>query len=133
MAKQPARPRVGGLSGIDPDVAAFQKTAAQNPAALTKKQRRDRKRLRTIFDIEPELKAAIEHIAARESTSASQVAAMLLAYGLRTYARADAELREAFREDRTPARTPRFEWMISAPETWFSEIETFRTNGNVKR
>lgn len=130
MAKPERR---GGLQGVDPAVQQFMRGAATNPAALTPKQRRDRKRLRTIFDIEPELKAAIEHIADQESTSASQVAAMLMAYAARSYAVGNDAIRAAFHQDRTPARTPRFEWMIAVPDEWLTEIAAFAANGNVKR
>ncbi len=117
MAERPERK--GGLR-VDPAVAAFQKNAATNTAALTAKQRRDRKRVRVMYDLAPEVKGAIERIADEQDTSASQAAALLLAWAAGRYFEGNGvakELREAFHDGREPARTPRFEWNVEPSET----------------
>jgi len=130
MAERPQRQ--GGLR-IDPAVAAFQQKAAVNTAALTSKQRRDRKRVRLNLDLDAETRSAVEAIAERESTSVSQAAALLLAFAAREYAHSNSVLLDGFQEQRKPARTPRFEWMVETPETWLTEIEHLHAYGEVKR
>ncbi len=130
MAERPQRQ--GGLR-IDPAVAAFQKQAATNTAALTAKQRRDRKRVRLNLDLDAETRNAVEAIAERESTSVSQAASLLLAFAAREYAHSNSVLLDGFQEQRKPARTPRFEWMVETPETWLTEIEHLHAYGEVKR
>jgi hypothetical protein len=121
------RKRQGGLR-VDPAVAAFQRKAATNAAALSGKQKRDRKRVRVKYDLDPAIKAAVEQIAGveHEDTSASQVAQVLLAYGVRAYFQERA-LRDAFYENHWEARTPRFTWNVDVPNEWIEEIK------NVKR
>lgn len=126
------RERKGGLR-VDPAVTEFQKKAALNTAALTRKQRRDRRRVVAKYDFPPEVKTAVEKIAAEESTSYSQVAALLLAYAICMYAQGDPEIVAVFQENREPARTPRFEWNIEIPETWTRVLEEFTADGTAKR
>ena len=109
--------RQGGLQ-IDPAVAKWQDTAALNLAALSKKQRRDRERVRVKYDILPEMKAAIEAEAKEIDTSASQVAAFLLAWALKEYAAGNADLRQAVRDAMMTARTLKFAHNLTIPEEW---------------
>lgn len=127
------RKRRGGLGRVDPAVEAWQQGAAENPATVSAKRKRDRARTRLHIDVDEKLKAALVALTGleREDTSLSQAAELLLAYGLREYARAVPELRRAFREGREPARTPRFGWNVEIPETWLYEIERFTVNGKV--
>ena len=84
------RKRVGGLATVDPAVTAWQQGAAENPATVSGKRRRDRARTRVFVDITPELKTALERIAGwehGEDTSVSQVTEMLLTFGVRAYYR----------------------------------------------
>lgn len=122
--------RKGGLR-VDPAVAAFQKAAAVNPGTVTRKQRKDRARTRIHVDVDAELKAALEQVAGweHEDTSLSQVCELLLAYGLRAYVQEERAVRGAFREARSPARTPRFGWNVEIPAVWFREIGSFSGNG----
>ncbi len=116
--------RRGGLQ-LDPAVVAFQKKAATNTAALTQKQRRERKRVRVMYDLAPEVKAAIASIAAEQGTSASQAAALLLTWAAAEYRGAGAgarTLKDAFHAGRKPARTPRFEWNVAPSETWLEVL-----------
>jgi hypothetical protein len=126
------RKRQGGLR-IDPAVAAFQQQAAVNPATVTRKQRADRVRTRIHIDVDEVMKRALEQVAGweREDTSLSQVCEMFLAYGLQAYASGVADVRQAFKAHREPARTPRFGWNVEIPETWLSEVEHFGGNGKV--
>ncbi len=109
--------RIGGL-GLDPAVAEWRKRAAENKAALTKKQRRDRARSRASYDLSPEVQRAVQQVAAEMSTSASQAVEMLLWYGIYQYRQGNAELHTAFEEGRRPARTPRFDWLYDPPKAW---------------
>lgn len=112
--------RVGGLGKVqvDPAVASMLREAEINRAALTKKQRADRKRIRVIYDLTPELKAAIEAEAKRQGTSASQLAAFLLAFAVREARAGNEEISTALRDGKTPSRTMKFEWNLDAPEGW---------------
>jgi len=130
------RKRVGGLSAgtLDPAIKEWQRQAAENPATVSKKRRRDRERVRIFVDITPGLKAALEQIAGWENgedTSVSQATEMLLIFAARAYGRKDAELLAAFREGKTHARTPRFSWNVEVPDGWDREIESTFGSGKV--
>ncbi|MBN2389924.1 MAG: hypothetical protein JXR84_04330 [Anaerolineae bacterium] len=129
------RKRVGGLSAnLDPAIAEWQKQAAENPATVSKKRRRDRERVRIFVDITPGLKAALESIAGwekGEDTSVSQATEMLLIFAARAYGARDGELLRAFRDRKSHARTPRFSWNVEVPEEWDREIEAIFGNGKV--
>ncbi len=109
--------RKGGIL-VDPDVAAWQKSAATNKATLTKKQAADRARVRVAVDMSPELKESIERSAQIEETSVSQFAAFLLTWAVRAYRAGNAELREAMLASRERTRTPRFRYDVEAPGEW---------------
>lgn len=109
--------RQGGLQ-IDPAVAQWQEEAAQNLAALSKKQRRDRDRVRVKYDVLPEMKTAIEAEAKQIDTSASQFAAFLLAWALREYAAGNVDLRQGLRDAKMTARTLKFAYNLTIPEGW---------------
>lgn len=111
--------RQGGLQ-IDPAVAKWQEEAVENLAALSKKQRRDRERVRVKYDILPEMKLAIETEAKLVDTSASQLAAFLLAWALKEYAAGNSDLRQAVRDARMAARTLKFSYNLTIPEGWVS-------------
>ena len=74
--------RVGGLAKakVDPAVADWLKDAQTNKAALTKKQKRDMKRVRVKYDLDPKLKTLIEAKAKRVGTSAAQLASFRVTY-----------------------------------------------------
>jgi len=110
---------------LDPAVIEFQKKAATNTAALTAKQRRERKRVRVMYDLSPEVKKAIEDVAQEQGTSASQAAAMLLTWAAAEYfggGAATRTLKNAFYEGQEPARTPRFEWNVEPSEAWINVL-----------
>ena len=117
--------RKGGMR-LDPAVIEFQKKAATNTAALTKKQKADRRRngRQVKLDlISAERKALLEWIAGQEGTSVSQAGNLLLAWAMRGYLRKDEEIHVAFEEGRLPARTPRFEWNVREPEEWANLLD----------
>ncbi len=124
--------RKGGLR-IDPEVAKWQREAARNPAAMTAKQRWDRKRQKATYDLPADIQAAVKAIARKEDTSASQVVEVFLAYALVAYASREGGLQEVIWEAKAPARTPRFSWNLELPETWKERIATLvaelRENG----
>jgi hypothetical protein len=113
---------VGGLGKVqlDPAVASMLKEAAVNKAALTNKQRSDRKRLRVIYDLSQELKTEIETEAKRQGTSASQLAAFLLAYAVKEARAGNAEIKAALVNGKSESRTMKFEWNLDAPEAWIA-------------
>jgi hypothetical protein len=107
--------RVGGLR-VDPAVQDWQRSAATNRAALTKKQRKDRARVRVKYDMPPELKERIEAAAEHERTSASQFAAFLLIWAMEQYedqgSQTGAALRDLVFEAKELSRSLRFEWNL---------------------
>lgn len=107
--------RIGGLTNLDPDVAAWQGQAARNVAARTKKQKRDAERVRVRVDVPPWLKEALAAVAKTEDTSTSQLASFLLAWGLYMYA-TTPELREAITNAKRVSRTPKTLWNLEIPE-----------------
>lgn len=114
--------RVGGLRA-DPEVVAWQQQAAVNTAALTKKERADRRRVQVKYDISEELggaelKGRIEEAAKSEGTSASQLASFLLGWVMDRWedeeSEIGAELRERVDEAKVPSRSMRIEWNLEA-------------------
>jgi len=124
MSKRRGRKK---YSGLDPAVAGYLKRdAIENKAALTPKQRRDRKRKRVMYDIDPIVKDVVQLLAKREDTPASQFVEMLIVYGIRAYFRGDEELQEALAlEERSRANTLRFSWNLHLPEEWFLALEAY--------
>jgi hypothetical protein len=122
MAITTKNQRVGGLATqtIDPAVVQWVVAAAENKAALSKKQRQDRQRVRVKYDLPPWLKQSIEALANDDQfdTSASQAAAFLLAYGVHRLRCGDQELRNALMAAKEPARTLQFSWNLVIPEEW---------------
>lgn len=102
---------------VDPAVRDWQQSAATNRAALTKKQRKDRERIRVKYDMPPELKERIETAAASERTSSSQLAAFLLLWAMDQYEDRDsatgAALREMVFDAKEVSRSLRFEWNLN--------------------
>ena len=96
MATTPKGERKGGIH-VDPAVAEWQQGAAPNVAALTKKERRDRQRVRVKADLPVEVKTAVERVAGEAETSESQLVAFLVAWGLKRLPRGR----------RRPGRRPR--------------------------
>jgi hypothetical protein len=138
MARKNDKQRVGGFNvrgSADPDaLAQLKNSAVLNRAAMTAKQKRDRKRKRVMYDIDPVIKDVVQHIAKREDTSASQFVELLVAYGLRAYLRGDEELREAMALDtRVVSRTPRFYWNLRIPEEWMLALEAYLSEAQKPR
>ena len=116
--------RMNGVS-VDPAVNELLKNAVENKAALTAKQRRDRKRQKVTYDMDPAVQSALQHAAKREDTSSSQLAMLLLAFALHAYANKDEALLAAL-DTKTPARTPRFSWNLDIPNGWLETIENMQ-------
>lgn len=117
MAKQ----RIGGLNGngrVDPAVADWMRTAAVNHAALTRKQRKDRRRCRLLLDVPEALKEAAKREADNQDSSVSQVVAFLLAFALAELRGGNRALTDAMYEAKRPARTLQFSWELEIPEEW---------------
>lgn len=128
------RKRVGGLTRVDPAVSAWQSGAAENPATVSAKRKRDRQRVRIFIDITPELKAALETVAGwkhGEDSSVSQTSEMLLTFAVLAYQRSDEELLAAFRDGKSHAKTPKFSWNLEIPESWATKLEQFSAYGKV--
>jgi len=130
MSRKNDKQRVGGFNvrgSADPDaLAQLKNSAVPNRAAMTAKQKRDRKRKRVMYDIDPVIKDVVQHIARREDTSASQFVEMLVVYGLRAYLRGDEELQGAMAlNERERSRTPRFYWNLRVPDEWMLTLEAY--------
>jgi len=138
MARKNVKRRVGGFNvrgSADPDaLAQLKNSAVPNRAAMTAKQKRDRKRKRAAYDIGPTIKAVVEAVAKKEDTSASQIAEIFLAYAVRAYLRGDKELRDALNlESRTRSRTPRFYWDLHFPDEWMLALEAYLSEAQKPR
>ena len=114
--------RKGGLR-VDPAVAEWQQGAATNVAALTKKERRDRERVRVKADLPVEVKTAVERVAGEVETSESQIVAFLVAWGLKRLRDGDRELVAALEGAKTWAKALRFKHDLSIPNNWLEEAE----------
>ncbi len=133
MANKPKQQRQSGLDVVlskgqrlDPSIKQLMKTAVKNKAALTAKQRRDRKRKRATYDVDPAIHQALQRIAKHEDTSASQVAEFLIAVGLLEYAKGNDDLLSALLDGRSLAHTMRFSWNLSIPEAWLQIIKNIQ-------
>lgn len=109
--------RKGGLR-VDPAVAEWQQGAATNVAALTKKERRDRQRVRVKADLPVEVKTAVELVAGEAETSESQLVAFLVAWGLKRLRDGDRELVAALEGAKTWAKALRFKHDLTIPDDW---------------
>lgn len=116
------RQRQGGLRA-DPEVEQWLATAADNPSALTRKQKLDRQRIRVRYDVPAWLKAAVSKIARDQTTSDSQAGALLLAYAVKQYFGNDTELVDAFFSNRSPSNTLRFDTDIAIPAQFEVHIQ----------
>lgn len=113
------RERVGGLrTRLDPAVREWLNDAAENPAALTAKQRWDRKRKKATYDLPPQIIKAINIIAQRERCSASNLVAVLLLHGLRLYGNNEIDVSNYARF----SHSPRFENTLRIPMEELKEI-----------
>lgn len=114
--------RIGGLNGgngrLDPAVADWVTTAAINHAALTRKQRKDRRRCRLLLDVPEALKEAVRREADNQDSSISQVAAFLLAFALAELRGGNRALADAMYGAKCPSRTLQFSWELEIPEEW---------------
>ena len=111
--------RKGGLR-VDPSVAEWQQGAATNVAALTKKERRDRERVRVKADLPVEVKRAVAQVA---EEAESQLVAFLVAWGLKRLRDGDRELVDALAGAKTWAKALRFKHDLSIPDDWLEEGE----------
>lgn len=109
--------RRGGLR-VDPAVAEWQQSAPTNVAALTRKERRDRQRVRVKADLPVEVKRAVERVAGEVETSESQLVAFLVAYGLKRLRDGDQGLVAALAGAKTWAQALRFKYDLVIPDGW---------------
>lgn len=106
---------------IDP---AIQATIENNPVYgklrrsknLTEYQRRkvelDANRTKATFDLSPDLKTTIESIATKHKVSNSQIASLLLIYGLKAIEKGELDIYEF----KVTCWSPRYEFTISLPK-----------------
>ena len=118
MADKPTR--VGGVR-IDPAVEAFQRGAATNVAALSRKQLADRARVRVKADLPAEVKQAVAAEAERLETSESQVVAFLLAWALHELRTGNTDLVEALETARVYSRALRFLYDLQIPDAFLAD------------
>ncbi len=115
MSEPPRRRQV-----IDPAVAALlrhqdeKQSEAHLPKDERRKKNREREKLRSLlpnrvtYDLPEGMKNHIAKIAETQKTSASQVAAILLTYGLEALEQGSIDLSSY----RVPSRSPRYEWNL---------------------
>lgn len=112
-----SRVRKGGLAGgLDPAVVAWQRAGATNEAALTRRQKYDRARVRVRLDVPEAVAEGLEGEAASLETSQSQLGAFLLAWGLYRLHSGDRELAEVLRASRTWSRAINVKYDFPVPE-----------------
>ena len=116
---------MSGGQRLDPAIKEVLSNAVENKAALTAKQRRDRKRAKVTYDVAPPIQQAVESVAKKEDTSSSQIAALFLAFALQAYASKDEALLTAL-DAKVRARTPRFSWNLHLPDKWMEDIKNMR-------
>lgn len=122
--------RIGGLGQVvDPAVADWQERAALNAASLTAKQRKDRERVVAKYDLPDWLKSQVEAEALEEETSASQLAAFLIAWALRDLRQKDKQIVDALFEAKRPSRSLRFGSLVEIPR----EVERALCDGLARR
>lgn len=119
----PKEKRKGGL-GVDPAVSSWQQGARTNKAALSKKAKRDRQRIRVEMDLPPELKARLVECAQELETSGSQCMAFLLAWALHELHTGNAELKSELEQAKTWAKALRFNFDLEIPEDWLNDTST---------
>lgn len=122
MSKHQSR-RISGLKP-DPAIADLLRSSVENRAALSKKQKLDRKRTKATYDLDPGLQDAFTALAKEWDTSTSQAVALCLAYALHAYDRKEPELLAAL-ETREVTRTPRFSWNLVIPAEWQETVRTW--------
>jgi hypothetical protein len=106
---------------VDPGVAEWQRGAATNMAALSRKQRADRERVRVKSDLPVEVKQAVAAEADRLETSESQVVAFLLAWAVRELRAGNPELCAALDAARVYSRALRFLYDFPVPDAFLAE------------
>jgi len=106
--------RIGGLS-VDPAVTEWQRDAALNMAALSKREAAEAQRIRVRYDVPIWLKETVEEIASENGTSASGMGAFLLAWGLMIYRQGDEELLAVLQEGMESSRSMRIKWNLRIP------------------
>lgn len=122
MGKADKRERKGGLTaGIDPAVAAWQRGAARNEAALTRRQRYDRERVRVRLDVPQEVADGLAREAAAWETSQSQLGAFLLAWGLHELHSEEGPLARAIRAARTWSKAINVKYDLTIPDDVLGE------------
>lgn len=106
-------PLIGGLQ-LDPIAAEqYRRSATTNRAALTDKQKSDRKRTSLRVDCPRWLKDLVADRAAAEDVSISQMAAFLLAWALDQHARGNTDLVEQIADNKTLTRSLNAKYALS--------------------
>jgi hypothetical protein len=109
--------RKGGLTGgMDPGVAAWQRGAATNEAALSRRQRYDRERVRVRVDAPQAVAAGLEREAATWETSQTQLGAFLLAWSLHQLHSGNALLEAAVTAGRVWSKAINVKYDMVIPE-----------------
>lgn len=101
-------------SAIDPAVASLvtegerRQRRRRLPRARQAKARKDAARQRATYDIPKEVARAVAEVAKEEGVSASAVAALLLAEGLRRLEVGEVSLHGL----KEPSRSPKYDWQV---------------------
>lgn len=123
MAKKATR--TGGASrvqrAVDQDTAAWLAGAEQNPNTLTSRQRYNQERVRANLDVHPDVKRALEQIAAAQQTSLAQAGGFLLAWAIQEYYRGNT-LKTTLYESAVLSPSPRAEYKLCLPAAWLDAL-----------
>ena len=126
MAKK--RERVGGARRADPDTEAWSDRATPNLAAMSRKQRYDRERIRVRIDTDEVVKQLLAQVSAEQGTSSNQLGSLLMAWGLLQFVQGNEELLSIVSESRRTSRNMRVDFDIIIPDEILTELE--RTLGS---
>ena len=105
MSQQPEDPVYGSLNKV--------RRARNMTASQRKKAARDKARNKVTYDLSPELQAAVNAIAERESIPASQAAAVLMIIGLEQVRRGQFDFADLVHR---PSRSPRYDFVLELPD-----------------
>jgi hypothetical protein len=120
--------RVGGAQKVQRQVDAqtdeWLNKSARNPATVTARQRYEQQRVRANMDVAPDVKAALEKLAAAENTSLAQLSGFLLAWALREYAGGQHEtLKTLLYDAHIYSPSPRCAYKLEIPPAWADTLK----------
>ncbi len=87
-----------------------------NRRRAAKAKKKSQKRNRVMYDIDPRIQARITEIAEQTGCPASQIANLVMLYGLAAIENGNIDL---YHYPRTPSKSPKFDWNLEIPISKF--------------